>query len=270
MRSHTIQHVRSHGQITWTQNNKFTNSRPLRLRRQNPSSSGSGVEAALRFEDLHRRLKLLAGLNNRAPILHLLHALSDTGTAAAAVARRHAGAAGILPQVPPRVFSEPSAGLSGIEHVGRQEAGLGAAPAAPAGATGYGRGVSNGRALGGEGGERRHGEASEGERVDRHRPRSSGRAVARGVRATTEVTERTLLKGILYAFQVQRRTFGACGGFGGCHHNCYNTYTCFPEAGRRFLRARVTVVDEVRFGPEAAHTACCKHRVLLVCVRNFV
>lgn len=164
------------------------------------------MEAALRFDDLHRRLKLLAGLKNRAPILHLLHALSDTGTAAAA-ARRHAGAAGI-PQIPPRVFSEPSAGLTGIEHVGGQA--LGAAPTASA-AAGHGRAAPNGRALGG--GDRlegRHGEAVVGERVGRHRPEGNGRAIAR---RTTEVTERTLLKGILYAFQV-RRFVVACGGFG--------------------------------------------------------
>eukprot|EP00903_Cladosiphon_okamuranus_P012519 g11722.t2 len=155
-----------------------------------PSSSGSGVEAALRFDDLHRRLKLLDALKNRAPILHLLHSLSDTGTPEAA-ARRHAGAAGI-PQLPPRMFSEPAAGLSGIEHVAGQ--GLGA----PAGAAGYGRGLSNGRALAGE--EGRHGEGMRmrmgivGGRADGHRPWE-------GLGRTAEVTERTLLKGILYAFQ---------------------------------------------------------------------
>ena len=152
------------------------------------------METALRFEDLHRRLKLLDGLNNRAPILHLLHALSDTGTPEAA-ARRHAGAAGI-PQLPPRVFSEPAAGLSGIERVGGQ-AGLGSAPAASAGAARYAREVSNGGTHGGE--EGRYNEAVMGERADRER--HNGRAIAR---RTTEVTERTLLKGILYAFQVQR------------------------------------------------------------------
>lgn len=166
------------------------------------------MEAALRFDDLHRRLQLLAGLKNRAPILHLLHALSDTGTAAAA-ARRNAGAAGIAP-LPPRAFSEPSAGLSGIEHVGRQR--LAAAPAAPAGVAGagYGRGVSNGLAIGGEGEQRRHLGATENERADRHRPREYSRAVTR---RTTEVAERTLLKGILYAFQVQKIT-DTRGGFG--------------------------------------------------------
>eukprot|EP00752_Nemacystus_decipiens_P006417 g5780.t2 len=160
-----------------------------------PSSSGSGVEAALRFEDLHRRLKLLDGLNNRAPILHLLHALSDTGTPEAA-ARRHAGAAGIQ-QLPPRVFSEPAAGLSGIERV--RGAGLAAAPTASEGAAGYGRGVSgvsNGNAHRGD--EGRYDEAIVGERADRHRAGGNRRAIAR---RTTEVTERTLLRGILYAFQ---------------------------------------------------------------------
>lgn len=160
------------------------------------------MEAALRFDDLHRRLKLLDGLKNRAPILHLLHALSDTGTPEAA-ARRHAGAAGI-PQLPPRMFSEPAAGLSGVEHVAGQ--GLGAATA------GYGRGLSNGRALAEEG---RHGDGMEiaGERADRHRPgRDIGRATAVALR-TAEVTERTVLKAILYAFQV-RRVVGGCGGSG--------------------------------------------------------
>lgn len=88
------------------------------------------------------------------------------------------------------MFSEPAAGLSGIERVGGQAA-LGTAPAAPAGAAGYGRGVSNGRA---------HGGGPYGERADRH---NDGR-VRPIARRTTEVTERTLLKGILYAFQVQR------------------------------------------------------------------
>ncbi|CAM9847403.1 unnamed protein product, partial [Ectocarpus sp. 13 AM-2016] len=159
-----------------------------------PSSSGSGVEAALRFDDLHRRLKLLAGLKNRAPMLHLLHALSDTGTAAAAAAANNHGAAPpTIPQMPPRVFSEPASGLSGIGHVVGQ--GLRAAAAAVGGWSGYhGGGVSNGREPVGDG--RRHAEAT-GVRAGRRRSVES-RAMPR---RTTEVTERTLLKGILYAFQ---------------------------------------------------------------------
>lgn len=155
------------------------------------------MEAALRFEDLHRRLKLLAGLKNRAPMLHLLHALSDTGTAAAAAAANHHGAAPpAISQMPPRVFSEPAAGLSGIGHVIGQ--GLPAAATASVGGGGYhGGGVSNGREPVGEG--RRHAEAM-GVRAGRHRS-----VVSRAMpRRTTEVTERTLLKGILYAFQVRR------------------------------------------------------------------
>ncbi|CAN0413486.1 unnamed protein product, partial [Ectocarpus sp. 12 AP-2014] len=159
-----------------------------------PSSSGCGVEAALRFDDLHRRLKLLAGLKNRTPMLHLLHALSDTGTAAAAAAANNHGAAPpTIPQMPPRVFSEPAAGLSGIGHVVGQ--GLRAAAAAVGGGNGYhGGGVSNVREPVGDG--RRHAEAT-GVRAGRHRS-----VVSRAMpRRTTEVTERTLLKGILYAFQ---------------------------------------------------------------------
>ncbi|CAM9606481.1 unnamed protein product [Scytosiphon promiscuus] len=162
---------------------------------KNPSSSGSGVEAALRFDDLHRRLKLLAGLKNRAPMLHLLHALSDTGAAAAAGgARRSGGTAGMMmmPQMPSRAFSEPAAGLSGMSHVGR----------APAEATGYrgGQGTANGRAPQGEGMGGGRGEEVGG-LEDKHRP-LGGRATALRARVTTtEVAERTLLKGILYAFQ---------------------------------------------------------------------
>lgn len=153
------------------------------------------MEAALRFDDLHRRLKLLAGLRNRAPMLHLLHALSDTGAAAAAAAgRRSGGAAGMLmPQMPPRVFSEPSAGLSGIGRVGRASAEAG----------GYGgRGEApNGRAPGAAEPEPGNREPLSS-RANGQGPVGGGGTVRRARVATTEVTERTLLKGILYAFQV--------------------------------------------------------------------
>lgn len=164
------------------------------------------MEAALRFDDLHRRLKLLAGIKNRAPMLHLLYALSDTGAAAGAAAHRHGATTGIV-QMPPRVFTEPSAGLSGIGHVGAVGQGLTGASSAPAGAAEIGGGVSNGHAL--EGRERLHGEAT-GVRNDRQRAGGT-RAMARRI---TEVTERALLKGILYAFQV-RKFSGAGGCVGG-------------------------------------------------------
>lgn len=151
------------------------------------------METALRFDDLHRRLKLLAGLKNRASMLHLLHALSGTGLVTTA-AHRHGDATGIA-HMPPRVFTEPSAGLSGIGHLGTVGQGSVGGTTAPAGAAGYDGEVSNGQALGG--GERLHGE-SMGVQDGRHRPGST-RPMAR---RTTEVTERTLLKGILYAFQV--------------------------------------------------------------------
>lgn len=121
-------------------------------------------------------------------MLHLLHALSDTGAAAAA-AHSHGAATGIAP-IPPRVFTEPSAGLSGLDHVGTA-----GDPTAPAGAAEHGRGVSNGHA---HGGRARLLSESMGVRGDSHRAGST-RAIARRM---TEVTERTLLKAILYAFQV--------------------------------------------------------------------
>ena len=139
-------------------------------------------------------------------MLHLLHALSDTGTAAAAAgaAAHHRGGAAGMVRMPPRVFSEPSAGLSGIGLVGGRQQGPGGADnpvVTPGGAAGYGRGIANGgRAHGDE--EGRYGGAMAGGRADRHRPDTRRPMV---VRRTTEVTERTLLKGILYAFQVRKK-----------------------------------------------------------------
>lgn len=144
-----------------------------RMAVQTPSSDGNGVDAALRFDDLHRRLRLLGSVKNRAPMLHLLHALADTGTAER---RLSTGMA----QMPPRVFSEPSAGLAGIDRFGQRRE----APPAPVGGA-HGRGEQNGVLL-----QERGGQAV---------ARRAGRSTAHGA---NEVTERTLLRGILYAFQV--------------------------------------------------------------------
>lgn len=145
---------------------------------QTPSSSGNGVEAALRFDDLHRRLRLLGCVKNRASMLHLLHALSDTGTAA----RRHGTG---VAKMPPRIFSEPSGGLSGVDHVGPIEN----SPAIVDGASSHGHDLN------------RHTDRT------KHVPRRAERYRARG---TTEVTERSLLRGILYAFQVRKLYLPCC------------------------------------------------------------
>lgn len=150
---------------------------PPRHRSQTPSSSGNVADAALRFEDIHRRIRLLGCIKNRASVLHLLHALAGTGTAEK---QQGMGAA----QMPSRVFAEPLAGLSGIDRVGHAQT----APAVSAGAT-YGYGQANGRVRE-EGGYEAVGV----------------RRRMRRVRSMNEVTERTLLRGILYAFQVNRRS----------------------------------------------------------------
>lgn len=146
--------------------------------KQTPSSRGSGVESALRFDDLHRRLRLLGYVKNRAPMLHLLQVLAGTGTSD----KRHMPG---IAQMPPRVFSEPSSGLSGIDRVG-QSHDVGAMPAGRPSASG----VSNGR----EGEDERYAGA-----ITR---RAEGQSVRRPRRGT-EVTDRALLRGILYAFQVR-------------------------------------------------------------------
>ena len=76
------------------------NTRHLSLPAQTPSSRGNGVDSALRFDDLHRRLRLLGCVKNRAPMLHLLQVLAGTGTA-----DKQRGPC--MGQMPPRVFSEP-------------------------------------------------------------------------------------------------------------------------------------------------------------------
>lgn len=136
----------------------------------------NGVETALRFDELHHRLRLLDCVKNRGLMLHLLHALADTGTAGR---RQGTGMA----QAPLRVFSEPSAGLSGIDRVAQSRA----APTVPVGGT--------------YGGEDANGGAREEQRIEAM-ARRRGRYRAR---ETTDVTERTLLRGILYAFQVRSR-----------------------------------------------------------------
>ncbi|CAM9311005.1 unnamed protein product [Laminaria digitata] len=141
-----------------------------------PSSRGNGVDSALRFDDLHRRLRLLGCVKNRAPMFHLLQALAGSGTA-----DKQRGPA--MAQMPPRVFSEPMAGLSGIDRVGQAHA---------VGAVATGRsslgGVSNGRS------------AEEERYAGAMTRRGEGQSVRRA-RGGTEVTERALLRGILYAFQ---------------------------------------------------------------------
>lgn len=149
---------------------------------QVPSAGGNGVETALRFEDLQRRLRLLGSIKNRASVLHLLHALADSGEAG-----RQGDLLGVrgLAQRPPRVFSEPVAGLSGIDRVGKTQP----AERIPLGRAGEGstaRGVGEQvGALGLQGAE-------------------SVRRRGGKMRGMSEVTERTLLRGILYAFQVYR------------------------------------------------------------------
>lgn len=82
--------------------------------------------------------------------------------------------------MPSRVFTEPLAGLSGIDRVGHAQT----APAASAGtAYSYRQANERGREEGGD------------MAVD-------ARQRMRRVRGMSEVTERTLLRGILYAFQV--------------------------------------------------------------------
>lgn len=160
-------------------NNPTHSCPPLRsLVAQTPTSRGNGVDSALRFDDLHRRLRLLGCIKNRAPMLHLLQALAGAGTADK---QRGSGMA----RMPPRVFSEPLAGLSGIDRVGQARA-VGAVSAGrPSGG-----GMSNGRA------------AEEELYAGAMTRREEGQFVRRP-RGGTEVTERTLLRGILYAFQVR-------------------------------------------------------------------
>lgn len=153
--------------------------------KQTPSSRGSGVESALRFDDLHRRLRLLGYVKSRAPMLHLLQVLAGTGTSD----KRHVP--GIAP-LPPRIFSEPSSGLSGIDRVGQYHA-VGAVPAGRSTVSG----VSNGR----EGEEERYAGAM---------TRRGGGQSVRRPRGGAEVTERTLIRGILYAFQVRFLSSGVC------------------------------------------------------------
>lgn len=166
------------------------NTRHLSLPAQTPSSRGNGVDSALRFDDLHRRLRLLGCVKNRAPMLHLLQVLAGTGTA-----DKQRGPC--MGQMPPRVFSEPLAGLSGIDRVGQAHA----VGAVSAGHSSIG-GLSNGRA----GEEERYTGA-----VTR---REQGQSVRRA-RGWTEVTERTLLRGILYAFQVRFLSSSVCLAMGG-------------------------------------------------------
>lgn len=111
-------------------------------------------------------------------MFHLLQALAGSGTA-----DKQRGPA--MAQMPPRVFSEPMAGLSGIDRVGQAHA----VGAVAAGRSSLG-GVSNGRS------------AEEERYAGAMTRRGEGQSVRRA-RGGTEVTERALLRGILYAFQVR-------------------------------------------------------------------
>lgn len=149
-----------------------THKKPL----QAPTGEDGGVTKSLRFKDLHQKLRLLDCVKNRASMLHLLHALADSGTD-----KKRPGVVpgrGGLAMIPPRIFAEPKAGLSGIHQVGRAQSAL---PPPYAETDENDSWEANG------GGDRMG--------VSRRR---RGR-----VRGMTEVTERALLRGILYAFQVR-------------------------------------------------------------------
>lgn len=106
-------------------------------------------------------------------MLHLLYKLADSDVDEQ---RRGVGRGRGVLTIPPRVFTEPAAGLSGIDRVGREKQSALRAPVARAE----------------EGSDANGGARSVG--MERHR---RGR-----VRGLSEVTERALLRGILYAFQV--------------------------------------------------------------------
>lgn len=135
---------------------------------QAPHPNGGGVGASLRFEDLYRRLRLLASLKNRASMLHLLYALADFE------GNHHKEGARVVARVPHALFSEPVGGLPGVDRAKAQPERVGIT------------GSTSGRR-----------EPGDSEQVPaRRQNRASG---------MSEIMEKSLLRGILYAFQVGRR-----------------------------------------------------------------
>ena len=149
--------------------------RPLyhRLLPQAPSSAGNGIDAALKFQELHNRLRLLNFVKKRGPMLHLLNTFMGTGNLET---RPSTGTAHLLPQL----FTEPAAALSGSERVTRPRSTPAVLPS-----------------------EAHHYGESNGITREQRRAHAVGRAGgSTRARAVNEVTERALLRGILYAFQV--------------------------------------------------------------------
>lgn len=136
---------------------------------QAPTVTGSGIDTTLRFEDLHRRLGLLGCVKNRAAMLHVLHLLANYNGRPGQGARGRTG-------TPPGLFSEPAGALSGIDMVVQPRS----------------------QALRHANGSRREQKEEASEAVSQPKP---GRGVGQA-RGMSEVMERTILRGILYAFQV--------------------------------------------------------------------
>ncbi|CAM9222888.1 unnamed protein product [Discosporangium mesarthrocarpum] len=138
---------------------------------------GEGVYEALRFEDLHRRLRQLGGIHNRAAALHLLCSLAGSGGTGG-------GGESSEGRASAPVFAEPVGGLSGIERIQRLR---------PA--------VRGGRGEGGEDGEDRSVGVEHEEGGGETKPQGVGSKHGRGAWAPREVTEMALLRDVLYSFQ---------------------------------------------------------------------